>query len=206
MYDVSYKNKARELRKDGQSLQQIADSLKVSRNTVAKWTQDIILTDEQVSILASRDASHLITLAKNGLPRQFSKKRLEMGEDAWVAYQTERRRKNWRAGSDGWQKRNAEKYVNYREDRKRKLIQYKGGKCEICGYDKDCPPAYDFHHLDPSEKDFSVSNSNLSFEKLRMEVDKCILVCRRCHAEIHYEWNKIKKQDTIDRLKNAARS
>lgn len=28
-------------------------------------------------------------------------------------------------------------------------IAYKGGKCQICGYDK-CVGALEFHHLDPT--------------------------------------------------------
>ena len=31
----------------------------------------------------------------------------------------------------------------------------KGGKCEICGYDKNLA-ALDFHHLDPNQKDFEI--------------------------------------------------
>lgn len=85
------------------------------------------------------------------------------------------------------------KYLNFRvseQRRKVKLqcIEYKGGKCERCGYNK-CPAALEFHHLDPSEKDFGISSNGISrsFEKCKVEVDKCILVCSNCHAEIHHE-------------------
>ena len=72
---------------------------------------------------------------------------------------------------------------------KHKLIQYKGNQCEICGYNK-CEGALQFHHLDPTEKDFTISQKNLGLTGLDTfykEVDKCILVCANCHAEIHYE-------------------
>ena len=36
---------------------------------------------------------------------------------------------------------------------KNALIQYKGGKCCRCGYDKSFR-ALEFHHLDPNEKRF----------------------------------------------------
>jgi predicted HNH restriction endonuclease len=39
------------------------------------------------------------------------------------------------------------------------------------------------------EKDFSISGKTLSFEKMKKEVDKCILVCSNCHSEIHSETN-----------------
>jgi hypothetical protein len=42
--------------------------------------------------------------------------------------------------------------VQWRRRIKQQLIQYKGGKCSVCGYDKDCPSAYEFHHRDPSTK------------------------------------------------------
>lgn len=75
-------------------------------------------------------------------------------------------------------------------DRRRKLkmlsVEYKGGCCEKCGYDK-CIAALEFHHLDPSKKDFSISQdgSTRSFEKIKIELDKCIMVCANCHREIH---------------------
>ena len=37
--------------------------------------------------------------------------------------------------------------VRFRQQQKLKAIEYKGGKCKICGYDK-CPRALDFHHID----------------------------------------------------------
>lgn len=70
---------------------------------------------------------------------------------------------------------------------KKALIEYKGGRCERCGYDK-CMRALEFHHLDPSEKDFGISkNLCKSMEKQKAEVDKCILLCSNCHAEVHQE-------------------
>lgn len=70
---------------------------------------------------------------------------------------------------------------------KKALIEYKGGKCERCGYNK-CMRALEFHHLNPSEKDFGISkNLCKSIEKQKAEVDKCILLCSNCHAEVHQE-------------------
>lgn len=39
---------------------------------------------------------------------------------------------------------------------KKQAIKLKGGKCEICGYDK-CQDALVFHHEDPSKKEFGLS-------------------------------------------------
>ena len=67
------------------------------------------------------------------------------------------------------------------------LIAYKGGKCERCGYDKSSR-ALEFHHLNPSEKDFGISKVlTRSVQSLKEEADKCVLLCSNCHAEIHDE-------------------
>lgn len=73
---------------------------------------------------------------------------------------------------------------SYRKEVKRRLIEYKGGKCLICGYNK-CQDALEFHHVDPSQKDYNISGGTKSFDTLKSEVDKCILVCANCHREIH---------------------
>jgi hypothetical protein len=70
---------------------------------------------------------------------------------------------------------------------KNMLIKYAGGECKKCGYNK-CIRALEFHHLDPNEKDFGISKClTKSISSLKEEVDKCILVCSNCHAEIHQE-------------------
>lgn len=77
------------------------------------------------------------------------------------------------------------------KERKRRIkqlsVEYKGGKCCRCGYDK-CLRSLDFHHQDESEKDFGVSAySGSNFDDIKKELDKCILVCKNCHGEIHDE-------------------
>lgn len=73
----------------------------------------------------------------------------------------------------------------YRKSKKAKCIEYKGGKCCVCGYDK-CHEALEFHHLNPDEKDFTISHKNhWSMNKTKLELDKCALVCSNCHREIH---------------------
>lgn len=70
---------------------------------------------------------------------------------------------------------------------KQKAVDYKGGKCIFCGYDK-CLAAMDFHHKNPLEKDgygTGALKSHWTFEKNKTEIDKCVLVCVRCHREIH---------------------
>lgn len=69
--------------------------------------------------------------------------------------------------------------------RKKYAVDYKGGKCIVCGYDKYLG-ALDFHHVDPTKKEFNISKlDTYSLAILNVELDKCILVCKNCHAEIH---------------------
>jgi len=73
-----------------------------------------------------------------------------------------------------------------RKKLKKMSVEYKGGKCERCGYDKYIG-ALDFHHIDPSTKDSDISGKKqtASWEKVKKELDKCILLCANCHREEH---------------------
>ena len=73
-----------------------------------------------------------------------------------------------------------------REKTKELAVEYMGGKCCICGYSKYIG-ALEFHHLNPTEKEFGIGSKGYtrSFEKVKKELDKCILVCSNCHKEIH---------------------
>ena len=78
-------------------------------------------------------------------------------------------------------------YYRKRTDRKLELIALKGGKCQVCGYDK-CTDALVFHHRNPAEKKFPLSKQfiwNRKWETLIEELEKCDLLCCRCHCELH---------------------
>ena len=77
--------------------------------------------------------------------------------------------------------------TRFRKRRKLKSIEYKGGKCEICGYNKT-PQALVFHHVDSSQKLFGLSSRGMcrNWETVKSELDKCRLLCANCHAELHY--------------------
>ncbi len=74
--------------------------------------------------------------------------------------------------------------AKYRKNVKKRLVEYAGGTCTICGYDKSIN-ALQFHHKNPSEKNFTIAGKTTSFNKLKAEVDKCILICANCHSELH---------------------
>ncbi|MDP3987295.1 MAG: hypothetical protein Q8P81_03660 [Nanoarchaeota archaeon] len=71
---------------------------------------------------------------------------------------------------------------------KKKCVDYKGGKCMMCGYSK-CSRSLSFHHIE-GKKDFGVSGNHCrKWEDVKKELDKCILVCCNCHMEIHEKEN-----------------
>jgi hypothetical protein len=72
----------------------------------------------------------------------------------------------------------------WRKKTKALLVEYKGGKCEFCGYNK-CLEALEFHHKDETTKEFAVSGSTKSLETQKREADKCYLLCANCHRELH---------------------
>lgn len=74
--------------------------------------------------------------------------------------------------------------VTWRQRTKLRAIAYKGGCCQICGYNKSVR-ALQFHHLIPDEKDFNISRASKSWQLIRKEIDKCFLLCSNCHAEVH---------------------
>ena len=68
-------------------------------------------------------------------------------------------------------------------DARKAAIDYKGGKCEHCGYSKYVG-ALEFHHKDPKQKDPKGLRA-YKLSRLFAEVDKCILLCSNCHKEEH---------------------
>lgn len=67
------------------------------------------------------------------------------------------------------------------------IMQLLGNKCVVCGYDR-CQRALEVHHIDPTKKNFSVSNGvrdAVSHVVMIEELKKCTLLCANCHREYH---------------------
>jgi 5-methylcytosine-specific restriction endonuclease McrA len=65
------------------------------------------------------------------------------------------------------------------------LVAEAGGACCICGYDRNMR-ALHFHHLEPLQKRHEINAKGvaIALEKLRVEAQKCVLLCSNCHAEV----------------------
>lgn len=78
----------------------------------------------------------------------------------------------------------------HRNKRKQDLANCLGGKCARCSYNTTVK-ALDFHHIDPTQKSFTISqiiNKDLSLQL--EEIKKCVLLCANCHRELHAGiWN-----------------
>lgn len=68
---------------------------------------------------------------------------------------------------------------------KKEAVEYLGGQCTDCHLREKCYDVYDFHHVNPLVKEFSISKNAKSFTSLKNELDKCILLCSNCHRKRH---------------------
>jgi 5-methylcytosine-specific restriction endonuclease McrA len=75
-----------------------------------------------------------------------------------------------------------------RRELKKRAVEFKGGKCVLCGYNKYIG-ALEFHHKKDTNKNFGISMQGYSrsWDKIKEEIEKCMLVCSNCHRELHYK-------------------
>ena len=91
-----------------------------------------------------------------------------------------------------WQKRKKE-YDNI-------MKELKINGCAICGYN-ECRESLDFHHTNPKDKLFKINKRTLdwSIEKMVDELNKCILLCKNCHYELHYKEKKKMEREKMNK-------
>lgn len=81
---------------------------------------------------------------------------------------------------------------NYKRQQKSKLVKFKKSlKCIRCGFSDH--RALHFHHKDPTIKSFAIAQGlalGMSFDTLKLEIEKCEALCANCHAIEHYHDNE----------------
>ncbi len=88
-------------------------------------------------------------------------------------------------------KNNKEKFLGYNQIRrakaKRWFTKYKRGLSCTCG--ENHPACLDFHHGrgDKVAGVAQLAHHFCNIEKLKIEIDKCIVLCSNCHRKLHYE-------------------
>lgn len=98
---------------------------------------------------------------------------------------------NYNGRKETERKSNIKRKKHYAE-MKQDAINLLGGKCINCGYNKS-NHALEFHHKNPKDKEYAIgsrmafisSNSKSSYLDVIDELNKCILLCKNCHAELH---------------------
>ena len=82
-------------------------------------------------------------------------------------------------------RKNCEAVSRRRRKLKAMSVELKGGKCFLCGYNR-CVRALEFHHIDPTQKSFSLSVRGLTYAwaKIKAELEKTVLLCANCHREV----------------------
>lgn len=79
-------------------------------------------------------------------------------------------------------------------------IEYLGGLCMRCGESDLHPALYDFHHRNPENKDVGWNKLRLrAWNRIKQELDKCDLLCCKCHRLEHLNpelWPKYPRQDS----------
>lgn len=76
--------------------------------------------------------------------------------------------------------------TEFRKRRYAEFLEYKKTlKCEQCG--ESHPGCLDFHHLDPTKKDYQISDLVMSKKKLIEELSKCVVLCANCHRKLHWK-------------------
>lgn len=78
-----------------------------------------------------------------------------------------------------------------RQEAKAKAAALLGSVCQRCGFEHLA--ALDFHHVDPTLKEFRLSDAivrtkKYTWEQIVSEVEKCELLCKNCHAIEHCTW------------------
>lgn len=99
---------------------------------------------------------------------------------------------------------NARKVKRWRIKTKKRMIAALGNNCCICGYN-NCRDSLTFHHLNPKEKRYTISqllSKIRPWEEIAEELEKCVLVCTNCHAEIHAGVTKVPKYAKRFKLKH----
>ena len=106
-------------------------------------------------------------------------------------YKTKKGKATYRRASEKFKEKNPEFRREYQREyryKKRKFINhYKISRgCSVCGYNK-CASALDFHHNNGNKK-FNIGGITRIIsdsQRIKKEIDKCIILCRNCHAELH---------------------
>lgn len=109
--------------------------------------------------------------------KEYKKKYYQLNKDRLSVMNT-----NWAKTNKAARKKHQ---LTYQVKSKLAMLEYKGGcKCVSCGYDAYYG-ALEFHHVNPEEKEIKLSETHSFTDEVRLELDKCVVLCANCHREVH---------------------
>jgi len=181
------KEKIIKLLEDGKTYKEISNELNCAKSTISYYSNKYNIISKNKNMEVSEELIKKINeLYKQDKSSYEISKILEISKSTALKYVKKENIRKKIERSDSYKKSYKSEYIKkWKKELKRKLVEYKGGKCELCGYNK-CIEALEFHHKDPTKKDFTISLNLYGFEQTKKEVDKCIMVCSNCHREVHY--------------------
>ena len=180
-----YKDRILKLKKEGKTHNEIAKELGCAKSTVSFHC---------INSGVRRDIRKLTDIEITEMMEVFKIKTIkETSEQFNVSITTVKKYCGTKTNKPKYtleekRRKNAEAVSRRRKKIKLMAVEYKGGKCQNpeCGYLKYVGNL-EFHHLEPSKKDFGIASNGhtVSWDKIKNELDKCIMVCSNCHGEIH---------------------
>lgn len=71
---------------------------------------------------------------------------------------------------------------------KKEAVEWMGGACQDCK-GRFHYSVYEFHHLDPQEKEMTWTKMRLTSKAKRVaELEKCVMLCANCHRLRHHQY------------------
>lgn len=152
--------------------------------------QEITMTEEEKQKRREYHIKHREEENAKNRARYHLKKQ----DPTWLKNLRERNKKN----SAKYRKKARQQFKEKSLLIKNRWIQFLGGKCSSCGSTQNL----EFHHKDPRTKEMNLGNSwTHDPKKVEAEVKKCILLCKKCHRELHKRegtWGAIKSVRCIE--------
>jgi transposase-like protein len=170
-------DRVRELIGTGASIREIAEEMGAGYSTIRHWLDRLGLETERS-----------VRRKESGAARRAGVKRI------YLRCRTHGHTPFFERPDGGFRcaKCNTEAVSERRRTVKRMLVDEAGGKCAVCGFDEH-PAALQFHHLDPSTKEFHLGHQGhtRSLARMRSEARKCTLLCANCHALVEAGVSKV---------------